>query len=104
MILDLASTPGSWHSAALHRCETCFRWGDIASISLLLLVLIQTHTLVIWLSGTLLLVPQVQCLTLSNGMTSGLSTIDYYVSTIKSQPGLEAQARYSESLVLLDSL
>ena len=46
----------------------------------------------------------VQCLTLSNGMTSGLSTIDYYVSTIESQPGLLAQDKYSESLVLLDSL
>ena len=33
----------------------------------------------------------VQCLTLSNGMTSGLDTIDYYVSTVNSQPGMQAQ-------------
>ncbi len=46
----------------------------------------------------------VQCLTLSNGMTSGLPTIDYYVSTVASQPGVAAQAKYSEALVLLDSL
>eukprot|EP00750_Incisomonas_marina_P027365 INCI6182.2.p1 GENE.INCI6182.2~~INCI6182.2.p1 ORF type:complete len:1195 (+),score=194.46 INCI6182.2:198-3782(+) len=46
----------------------------------------------------------VQCLTLSNGMTSGLPTIDYYVSTAASQPAMQAQQKYSESLVLLDSL
>ena len=47
----------------------------------------------------------VQCLTLSNGMTSGLpDTVDYYVSSRAEQPGVEAQGKYSEALVLLEAL